>query len=424
MKSYMESGIRMICRVMICRLACWAMAGSLLATAAGAQSKPSPVQTSPVQVLPVQSPPVQSPPIQALSVQPSAVAATVGGKPGSAFPSCSENLASVPVPSAPHGLFTIIFPNKELEARAKRVLLHNPVVCGANFYLVWSEIDRGPGASPRYDFSHVEQQMGPWIQAGKQVNLIGWAVAYGGKRVATPDYVLRDVQSVSCEHAGGPVPVFWEKGFMDNYQQFMKAAVEHFGSNRAVGYIRFGLGLGGETYPACMYTLKEKGFTPQVWRKYIFDMLDYEASLNSPKTLMVGINSFGQPPDLEFADAVARRAVQDKIAIGSQGLSTEDLSADQAGSPCAVDWCKMFREAGGKVALELQSVKQSNPDRQGRVGSMVDLLPFALKLHTQIFEIYAQDWLLAYDPEDPNYAQYHEEYQRAYEAAAKVVGAH
>jgi hypothetical protein len=30
--------------------------------------------------------------------------------------------------------------------------------------------------------------------------------------------------------------------------------------------------------------------------------------------------------------------------------------------------------------------------------------------------------LIAYDPEDANYARYHEEYQRAFEAAAKVVG--
>jgi hypothetical protein len=171
-----------------------------------------------------------------------------------------------------------------------------------------------------------------------------------------------------------------------------------------------------------MFALKAKGFTAQVWRKYIFDMLDYEASLGSSKPMMVGINTFGQPPDYEFADEVARRAVQDKIAIGSQGFSMHDAEADAAGSPCAVDWCRIFREAGGKVALELQSVKQSNPEKEGRVGSMVDLLPFGLKLRTQIFEIYAQDWLIAYDPEDANYARYHEEYQRAFEAAAKVVG--
>jgi hypothetical protein len=171
-----------------------------------------------------------------------------------------------------------------------------------------------------------------------------------------------------------------------------------------------------------MYALKNKGFTPDRWTKYITDMLDYEASLSSPKQLMVGINSFGNPKNIEFADAVARRAVRNKIAIGSQGLSIDDARADQSGHPCAVDWCRMFREAAGKVPLELQSVKQSDPDGGGRVGSMVDLLPFALKLRTQIFEIYVQDWLIAYDPGNPDYDRHHKEYQEAFEAAAKVVG--
>jgi hypothetical protein len=360
-----------------------------------------------------------------LVVSPHAHAQTSDARSKADFPSCTDSLSSVAVPSAPHGLFAILFPNMPLNGKAEQLLLHNPVVCGANMYLVWNEIDRGPGADPRYDFADIDGRMQPWIKAGKEVNLIVWATGYGkgGRARATPDYVFRKVQSVSCPNAG-EVPVFWEKGFMENYQQFMSAVVQHFGSTSSVGYIRFGLGLGGETYPACMYPLKSKGFSPQRWTRYIFEMLDYEASLNSPKQLMVGINSFGNPPDLSFADAVARHAAQRGIGIGSQGLSIEDARADQSGAHCAVDWCRNFREAGGKVPLELQTVKQSDPDGGGRVGSMVDLLPFAQKLHAQILEIYLQDWLVAYDPGNPDYERHHKEYQQAFEAAARVVGGH
>jgi hypothetical protein len=148
------------------------------------------------------------------------------------FPSCTDNLPSVSMPNAPHGLFAILFPGMvKLNAKANEYLLHNPVVCGANFYLVWNRIDKGPGASPRYDFDTVEEQMEPWIKAGKEVNLIAWAVGYGGKVQVTPDYVFKQAQSVDCEN-GGKVPVFWDKGFMDNYQQFMKEIVHHFGNNR------------------------------------------------------------------------------------------------------------------------------------------------------------------------------------------------
>jgi hypothetical protein len=50
------------------------------------------------------------------------------------------------------------------------------------------------------------------------------------------------------------------------------------------------------------------------------------------------------------------------------------------------------------------------------------MLPFAVAQRVQIFEIYLQDWLVAYDPYTPGYPAHHEEYQRALEDAAKVVG--
>src|SRR5882762_5645220 len=65
-------------------------------------------------------------------------------KTASSFPSCTDSLPSVAVPDGPHGLFAIIFPNVKLQEKAEHFLLHNPVVCGFNTYLVWNEIDRGP----------------------------------------------------------------------------------------------------------------------------------------------------------------------------------------------------------------------------------------------------------------------------------------
>ena len=339
----------------------------------------------------------------------------------SKLPKCTDALATVAVPDAPHGLFAIMFPDPQKQARTTQLLLHNPVVCGANFYLVWNEIDRGPGANPRYDWSTVDERIAPWIAAGKRVNFVSWATGYSGLSKVTPDFVFAKVNSVECPNFGR-VPVFWEKDFMKNYQEFMAAAVQKYGSNPSVGYIRFGLGGGGETYPACMFALKRHGFSEGTWRKYILEMLDYERSLKSPKQLMVGINTFGEPPDLGFADAVAERAMNNGIAFGSQSLSEEDARNEESGSPCAVDWCRNFHKAQGKVALELQTRKASNPDKSGIIGSMVDLLPFALRMRTQILEIYPEDWYVAYDPSSPDYAQHHEEYQRAYEAAAKVLG--
>jgi hypothetical protein len=337
------------------------------------------------------------------------------------LPKCTDPLPTLAVPDAPHGLFAIMFPDPQKQAKTTQFLLHNPVVCGANFYLVWNEIDRGPNANPRYDWSTVDERIAPWIAAGKRVNFVMWATGYSSRSKVTPDYVFSKVHSVECPNFGR-VPVFWEKDFMVNYQAFMAATVEKYGANPSVGYIRFGLGGGGETYPACMFALRDHGFSPGVWRKYILEMLDYEKTLNSAKQLMVGINSFGQPEDLGFADAVAERAARNGIAFGSQSLTMEDERNEEHGSPCAVDWCRNFHRFQGKVALELQTRKDSDPSGSGIVGSMVDLLPFALRMKTQILEIYPEDWYVAYDPSAPDYEQYHQQYQQAYEAAAKVLG--
>src|ERR1035437_10849170 len=58
---------------------------------------------------------------------------------GRALPSCTQPISGIGVPNAPHGLFVPLFPNSRMNAEANRYLLHNPVVCGANFYVVRSE---------------------------------------------------------------------------------------------------------------------------------------------------------------------------------------------------------------------------------------------------------------------------------------------
>src|SRR5450432_1929979 len=122
------------------------------------------------------------------------------------LPKCSDPLPGLAVPDAPHGLFAIMFPNKQMQARTTELLLHNPVVCGANFYLLWDQIDRGPKASPRYNWSEIDEHIAPWIAAGKRINFISSATGYSGGSKVTPDYVFDKVNSVECPNFGR-VPV-------------------------------------------------------------------------------------------------------------------------------------------------------------------------------------------------------------------------
>jgi hypothetical protein len=334
---------------------------------------------------------------------------------------CTDPLPGLEAPNAPHGLFVILFPGARVNVSAAAHLMHTSAVCGANVYIPWRDVDSGPSAKSQYDWSSIDRQIAPWVHNGKQVNLIIWATGYGARANATPDYVFAKVPAVTCP-SFGHTPVFFDRGFMDAYQSFMSAVVKKYGSDPSIGYIRFGLGAGGEIFPACMYKMMDVGWTKAVWKKYLFDMLDYEKSLNSPKQLAVGLNAFGNPPDIAFAAEIGEHAVKNGIAIGNQGLSVMDAKNDAAGKPCMADWCGIFRRNRGKVPFVLQTMGETRPDGSGEIGSMVDILPFALSQHVQIFEIYASDFLVAYDPSDPNYGRHHEEYQKAFESVARVLG--
>jgi len=47
---------------------------------------------------------------------------------GARLPKCTEPLAGVEVPNAPHGLFVILFPDAKVNEEAAKYLLHNSVV--------------------------------------------------------------------------------------------------------------------------------------------------------------------------------------------------------------------------------------------------------------------------------------------------------
>jgi hypothetical protein len=151
-------------------------------------------------------------------------------------------------------------------------------------------------------------------------------------------------------------------------------------------------------------------------------MLGYQQSLHSVRQLMTGIDVPDQTnPDYSIPDSIAALAVANGIGFGSQGLQETDITSYNAGRPCGVDWCNLFNLYAGRVPLELQTLFASDPTGAG-VGSLTDLLPFGVQRHARNFEIYYSDWLIAFDPNYPQYAQYHGAYQQALQNAAGAPG--
>jgi hypothetical protein len=310
-------------------------------------------------------------------------------------------------------------------------LMTQSAVTGASLFLSWSSVDQGPTVSPQYDFSSADNLIQPWIAAGKKANLIVWAVADAfPTNFSTPQYVLNNLASLgettSCTSTSGTesdIPDYFDQtNFQQPYQAFMKALIQHYTGNTSVGYIRFGLGRGGESLvalgfgsdPVCTTALDNWGYTDSNWTNYLISMLDFEKTLNSPIQLLVASNT--NSISVSDADSVAAEAVKDGIGIGNEGFQLSDITSYSAGQPCTGDWCNLFNLYTGQVPLELQTVSQSNPDGAAPTGSLVTLLPFAVQRHATILELYWEDWLTAFDP---NYPGYDASYAQAIQSAGQ-----
>jgi hypothetical protein len=346
---------------------------------------------------------------------------------------CTEPVPGVAAPSAPHGIFVLEFPGDSLTT-VYDYILPQPQVCGGNLFVVWSKVDQGNGV---YNWSSVDSQIAPWTKAGKKANLIVWGVSYD-KNTATPNYVLNDpdYQSVSCQVSGvtQTYPVYYSAVYKNDYKIFMKALMNKYGTDPNIGYIRFGFSQGGEVYPTCLSQMmslsgyKTLAAFDTAWESYITEMTQYEKTLQAGLSghvaaLLTDINQFGNPPQYSVTDWEAANAVSLGIGFGNQGLDLSDVENYQSGKPCGSDWCSMFKTYAGKVALEMQTIAASDPtNAAGGTGSMTVLLPFALSLHTQVFEVYVQDLQVAYDPTSQYYGQYSKAYQQVYDQVAQSVG--
>jgi hypothetical protein len=385
---------------------------------------------------------------------------------------CDQPLATIADPSKPHGIYVINFPSNAPSPGPSTApspvpsdLLNNPVVCGGNVYIVWSQVDSGPGVTPRYNWAQIESQINQWSSAGKKVNLVAWNSSDTPTNTALPSWLtsgINAVPTVSCP-AVNTIPVFFDNGFVSQYQTFMAAVMSQYGSDPRIGYVRFGLGKGGETVPTCydqLLAIAESScpksgecsgpvtdatsFTQNVWEPYISKMMNYENSLAHSVQLMIGIDGIDGPGvttalDMSFAGWEATTATQLGWGFGGQGLQLSDavnwnsypqpaVTPDQPApipssmaQTCNENWCENFLAYSGYSPLELQLLGHSVPNGT-QTGSLVQLLPFALQFNAQIFELFIQDLQVAYDPTNSSYNQYGLAYQQVLQQVANKIG--
>ncbi|MCI4373516.1 MAG: hypothetical protein L3K02_07745 [Thermoplasmata archaeon] len=352
---------------------------------------------------------------------------------GVGAPSCLRANDQVADPSAPHGEFILDPPtnlHNEFYTDVQTYLLNNPVVCGADFWVPWSNVETGTVAQPLINFSSVDSGAAPWIAAGKVVNLIFQIVGTGPQTQYLPSSVEAAVPTFQC-NGSAVTPVEWNATFEAAYQAFVTAAVHHYDNRPGFGYLRFGFGFSGEVFPvenlnspSCQKALAAVGFSIPIWNNYVTGMISFEHGLDSKVQLMIA------PAPIQWAGAnnvtsvASAAAAADGIGIGNEGFEVNDTTVvEPDGVGCGGHgWCQQFWRYSGVIPLELQTLSVTSPDGAGPVGSLVTLLPFGVSQHAQIFELHLADWLVAFDPNYPGYVLYHAAYAQALTQTAEVVG--
>ena len=248
-------------------------------------------------------------------------------------------------------------------------------------------------------------------------------------------------------------PVPYETPYASAYEAFLRAAIYHFNNLNIssqqtaanIGYIRVGVGAGGEAGVICASVL-------HTWTSYIestwvngtngwYDTVNSVVQAANPRMQILFSINAGDPAAFnasyatqEAASAAAHyNAIGGYNGFGSQGLQSADIGFSVNACPggsgvpsTANNWGCMFTKywSGATMAnvgtgmtaspttvpLELQTAECSNPTTimgtnncytsgVGVVGSLgPNLLSFANSTHVAIIELYNQDALLAFDP--------------------------
>jgi hypothetical protein len=344
----------------------------------------------------------------------------------------------------------------------QKYVLPNPAIHGMNLNVPWNSVETAQG---QYDFSSLDGQFANY--PGKTINLIFQPISYsnvnnppGGVNTLTPSYVFTTAWAGSLNPPSAPldvtycdpypgngtfiktfanantpgfdptgVPVVYEAPFKVAYQNFINAVLQHYKGNSSIGYMRFGLAVGNETYAYCAAELQALpapntlvGTT--IWENWISEMESFEKSVmpSPPIQLMQSLNHLDTDPTyVSVPDFEAATAASNGFGFGNNGLQKSDITNSASNMPCTGDWCAMFDKYADQVPLELQEANPSNPsgsDPTNPTGNLADLIPLAVSHHVTILEPLMADLYLAYDPnytpKNPSDSSFSGTYQAAF----------
>ncbi|MGW1626932.1 beta-galactosidase [Streptomyces sp. NPDC002172] len=232
-----------------------------VSAACGASSAPTAGTPS---ASPLTSPDIEpATPSDAASTTPSASA------PASATPSVPPSVTPAAAPSF-RGVYAFSGGNTS-------DLATDPDVAGRSLVYYWARLEPQQG---QYCWNLIDQDMKPWVAAGKKVVLrvsaAGWAKwdTAADSAHGTPAWVYaQGVKSVT-EQDGAVMPEYWNQTFESDLDTFLAAFAARYDGNAAVSAVDISIGVGGESKadseknPDLLPLWQSIGYTDELWWGY------------------------------------------------------------------------------------------------------------------------------------------------------------
>ena len=261
----------------------------------------------------------------------------------------------------------------------KYVIGKDPAFCGVSAVVSWSDVEKSKGS---FDFSKVEQNLKPFLDAGLTVNLLFAAAGEGKDNTTTPPWVMAEVPKTFC--GGVHLPIYWNPQYEADWSAFIRGAITYFSYKspikNQVGYMRFATGAGAEAVAPpgayggpCTKLLAKHGYSYQVWKAHTLRMLNAMTSVPTAHQIIAALpRAPGGPTFNELPNTFAAAAAAKHV-----GLSFESLGADNVAAPgtkpgrcqpAKLHWCAAYIKYAGVVPLAMQPITasrnhHSQPDR-------------------------------------------------------------
>jgi hypothetical protein len=222
----------------------------------------------------------------------------------------------------------------------------NPDLAGVVLVYYWSEIEPERGT---FDWSQIENDMAPWVAAGKKVILristsgvASWYPPYSGS--GTPQWVYDD-GATAVTDSGETIPVYWDQAYLTDYASFVQSFAAQFDGNPSVAFIEPGIGMGGETLPETNASASgiaswgADGYSDPLWLNTVEQIASFfEASFHQTPIFPLVDMTFFDGDETDYDALVSWFKTVPNWGLQYDGLSsTSTLNDEWSGRPIALE---------------------------------------------------------------------------------------